>query len=180
MMFAVMLVLLGHLPTAVLENEPSVVPGLLNPGRVKQLSPTPGGQWAYERPRGVADIGRDEATRTLSLGLPVGRQFCELRLTSMPLPQGTAGSLALSFRAKLQALPGVRIQAARKIGPGLLRHGATFQLMNNPRMSRFVIQWFQVKRGSAMIAHLEAPAAFQAACAGRAEALVLSLRRVGP
>ena len=97
MMFAAMLVLLGHLPSPVLENEPSVVPGLLNPGRVKQLSPTPGGQWAFERPRDAADIGRDEATRTLSLGLPVGRQFCELRLTSMVLPQGTAGSLASAF-----------------------------------------------------------------------------------
>ena len=47
-------------------------------------------------------------------------------------------------------------------------------------MGRFALQWFQVERGQAMIAHLEAPRQFEAACAGRAEAIALSMKRVGP
>ena len=83
---------LGGLPA----QEPSVVPQLLNPGNVKKLVAAPGGLWAFARPRDAVDIGRDARTQTLSLGLPVGRRFCELRLTTVNLPTGNAASLALS------------------------------------------------------------------------------------
>ena len=91
------LILLGQsMPAGLPAPEPSIVPTLLNPGNVKKMAPMPGGSWAYERPRDVVDIGRDEASRTLALGLPVGRTFCELRLTTVTMATGHAGSLAMA------------------------------------------------------------------------------------
>ena len=95
MMLLVIFAQLG--PAGVQAQEPSIVPHLLNPGRAQNLVTAPGGQWAFARPRDAVDIGQDAASQTLSLGLPVGRMFCELRLTTVALPTGTAGSLALSF-----------------------------------------------------------------------------------
>jgi hypothetical protein len=166
---------LGGLPVP----EPSIVPSLLNPGNVKKLAPMPGGSWAYERPRDVVDIGRDERSKTLSLGLPVGRSFCELRLTTLVMPTGHAGSLAMAASIKLKALPQAQFQPAQRIGARVLRHGVRYNHLNNPAMARFVLQWFQVDTGMAVVAHLEAPANFEAACAGRAQQIVLSMRRVG-
>ena len=139
----------------------------------------PGGSWAYERPRDVVDIGRDEPSKTLSLGLPVGRSFCELRLTTLLMPTGHSGSLAMAAAAKLKALPQAQFQPARRISAKVLRHGVRYNRLNNPAMASFVLQWFQVDSGMAMVAHLEAPAVFEAACAGRAEQIVLSMQRVG-
>jgi hypothetical protein len=167
---------LGGLPA----QEPSVVPQLLNPGNVKKLVAAPGGLWAFERPRDAVDIGRDARAQTLSLGLPVGRRFCELRLTTVGLPTGNAATLALSAAAKLKSLPQAQFQPTRKVSRSVLRQGVRFNRLNNPSMGRFALQWFQVERGQAMIAHLEAPRQFEAACAGRAEAIALSMKRVGP
>jgi len=160
-------------------KEPSIVPHLLNPGQTKKLVTAPGGQWAYARPRDAVDIGRDAATQTLSLGLPVGRVFCELRLTTLAMPTGTAGSLALSAAAQLKKLPQARFQPTRKVSLKVLRQGVRFHRLNNPAMASFVVQWFVVEKGQAMIAHLEAPAQLEGACAGRAEAIALSMKRVG-
>jgi hypothetical protein len=160
-------------------TEPSIVPHLLNPGNAQKLVAAPGGHWAYARPRDAVDIGQDAATSTLSLGLPVGRLFCELRLTTLPMSTGTAGSLALSAATKLRRLPQAQFQATRKVARGVLRQGVRFHHLNNPAMARFVVQWFLVERGHAMILHLEAPAQFEGACAGRAEAIALSMKRVG-
>ena len=115
------LLLLGQsLPGGLPAPEPSIVPTLLNPGNVKKLAPMPGGAWAYERPRDVVDIGRDEASKTLSLGLPVGRLFCELRLTTLAMPTGHAGSLAMAASIKLKELPQAQFQS-RGNGEGLPR-----------------------------------------------------------
>ena len=159
-------------------KEPSIVPHLLNPGQARKLVTAPGGQWAYARPRDAVDIGRDAATQTLSLGLPVGRMFCELRLTTLAMPTGTAGSLALSSATRLKKLPQARFQPTRKVAANVLRQGVRFHHLNNPAMARFTVQWFVVENGQAMIAHLEAPLQFEGACTGRAEAIALSMNRV--
>ena len=77
MMLLVIFAQLG--PAGVQAQEPSIVPHLLNPGRAQNLVTAPGGQWAFARPRDAVDIGQDAASQTVSLGLPVGRMFCELR-----------------------------------------------------------------------------------------------------
>ena len=179
-MIALVLVLAQSMPGGLPMPEPSVVPQLLNPGNVKKLVAAPGGRWAFARPRDAVDIGRDARTRTLSLGLLVGRLFCELRLTTLDMPTGNAGSLALSAAAKLKNLPQAQFQSTRKVSSHVLRQGVRFNHLSNPSMGRFVLQWFRVERGQAMIAHLEAPRRFEAACAGRAEAIALSMKRVGP
>jgi hypothetical protein len=176
--FAVALLLaqgLSGLPV----QEPSIVPMLLNPGKAKQLLAAPGGRWAFAMPKDAREIGRDHRSQTLSLGLPVGRSFCQLRLTTVAMPSGHAGSLAMSALGRLKKLAQVKVQAARKISPSVIRLGAHYNALSDLRMARFVLQWFQVEAGFAMIVHLEAPASFEAACAGRAENLVLSMRRVG-
>jgi len=177
----VALFLLGQsLPAGLPAPEPSIVPTLLNPGNVKKLAPMPGGSWAYERPRDVVDIGRDGTSKTLALGLPVGRTFCQLRLSTITMPTGHAGSLAMAAAGKLKVLPQARFQPARRITKQVLRHGVHYHHLNNPAMARFVLQWFRVEKGMAVIGHLEAPAQFEAACAGRAEQIFVSLKRVGP
>lgn len=177
MMLLVIFAQLG--PAGVQAQEPSIVPHLLNPGRAQNLVTAPGGQWAFARPRDAVDIGQDAASQTLSLGLPVGRMFCELRLTTVALPTGTAGSLALSAASRLKKLPQAQFQPTRRVSQQVLRQGVRYHQLNNPAMARFVVQWFRVERGQAMIAHLEAPAQFEGACTGRAEAIALSLKRVG-
>ena len=179
-MLMIVLVLSQALSGVLQPKEPSVVPHLLNPGQTQNLVTAPGGQWAYARPRDAVDIGRDAATRTLSLGLPVGRLFCELRLTTIAMPTGTAGSLALSSASQLKKLPQARFQPTRKVSAKVLRQGVRFHHLNNPAMARFALQWFIVEKGQAMVAHLEAPLQFEGACAGRAEAIALSMKRVSP
>jgi len=159
-------------------SEPSVVPSLLQPGSAQQLQASPGGRWAYKRPKDARTIGRDEATRTLSIGLPVGRIFCELRLVTLEMPSGHAGSLALSAAMKLKKLPAARLDPARKITPSVVRQSVHWQPLSNPRLARFAVQWFQVEKGWALIAHLEASAALEPACAGRAQAIVTSATRL--
>lgn len=159
-------------------SEPSVVPSLLQPGRAKQLQALPGGRWAIQRPKDAREIGRDEATNTVSIGLPVGRIFCELRLVTVAMPTGHAGSLALSAAMKLKKLPQARLVRARKISPTVVRQSVHWQPLNNPRLARFAVQWFQVKKGWALIAHLEAGAALELPCAGRAQAIVTSAKRL--
>ena len=99
MMLLVIFAQLG--PAGVQAQEPSIVPHLLNPGRAQNLVTAPGGQWAFARPRDAVDIGQDAASQTLSLGLTVGRMFCELRRDGGFTPVPPAASPSAASRLKL-------------------------------------------------------------------------------
>tara|TARA_Y100001934_G_scaffold266088_1_gene345118 strand:+ start:190 stop:723 length:534 start_codon:yes stop_codon:yes gene_type:complete len=161
-----------------LGGEPSIVPELIMP-RAKNRRLLPGRGWDVKLPRDFQVVGEDPATLTLNLRVVINQtNACQLQLISRQLPLGNAGSLALSATPRLRKLPGVRLQNTRKLGQGLLRQGAIYQPLNNPALSRFVVEWYRVERGAAVIAALEGPAGLSQACEAKTMALIVDLKRM--
>ena len=159
-------------------GEPSIVPELIMP-RAKNRRLLPGRGWDVKIPRNFQVAGEDPATRTLVLRVIVNQtNACQLQLISRQLPLGNAGSLALAATGRLKKLPGVQMQATRKLGSGLLRQGAVYQPLNNPALTRFVVEWYRVDRGAAVVASLEGPVALMQACEAMTLGLIVDLKRM--
>ena len=173
-----LLLLAQGLNPGVMPKEPSVVPMLLQPGSQQTVLALPGGRFGFERPNDAREVGRDEARGLLVLAIPVGRQFCEFRLTTMAMPSGNVGSFALSQATRLRAIPGAHMESARRVAPGLLRQAVRFNLMGNPSMPRFITQWLRLDAGFGLLIELEGPGAFEPACIGRAQTAAMSVRRL--
>ena len=161
-----------------LGGEPSIVPELIMP-RAPNRRLLPGRGWDVKLPRDFQVVGEDPATRTLVLRVIVNQtNSCQLQLISRQLPMGNAGSLALAATPRLKKLPGVRLQGTRKLGQGTLRQGAIYQPLNNPALTRFVVEWYRVERGAAVIAALEGPVGLSQVCEAKALGLIVDLKRM--
>ncbi len=161
-----------------LGGEPSIVPELIMP-RSKNRRLLPGRGWDVKLPRDFQVVGEDPGTHTLVLRVVVNQTHsCQLQLISRQLPLGNAGSLALAATSRLKKLPNVKLQGTRKLGRGMLRQSAVFQPLNNPSLTRFVVEWYRVERGAAVIASLQGSIGLSQVCEAKALGLIVDLKRM--